>query len=191
MRAVRKSKCGRLPGVRQSVVSRILGSAPDFQAFCNIIRSHQSPWGVPNVVPYVPSWRDYATPLRLRDAGVPGVLQPCYSSALWRSCQGSFDARGKGVVPVCELYPPPPLAQARPRSQKSGQNGGSTPTRRLDKAVHAHDTRDTKACAGLQPYTKHGPDVLRFVQAERAVEVGPVSSSSAAELHRRGPINMT
>ena len=32
---------------------------------------------------------------------------------------------------------PPPLAQARPRSQKSGQNGGSTPTPCLDKAVHA------------------------------------------------------
>ena len=37
---------------------------------------------------------------------------------------------------------PPPLAQARPRSQKSGQNGGSTPTPCLDKAVHAHDTCD-------------------------------------------------
>ena len=39
---------------------------------------------------------------------------------------------------------PPPLAQARPRSQKSSQNGGSTPTPCLDKAVHAHDTRDSK-----------------------------------------------
>ena len=35
-----------------------------------------------------------------------------------------------------------PLGQARPRSQKSGQNGGSTPTLCLDKAVHARDTRD-------------------------------------------------
>ena len=41
-------------------------------------------------------------------------------------------------------YPPPPLAQARPRSQKSGQNGGSTPTPCLDKVVHARDTRDSK-----------------------------------------------
>ena len=41
--------------------------------------------------------------------------------------------------------PPPPLAQARPRSQKSGQNGGSTPTPCLDKAVHARDTCDSHA----------------------------------------------
>ena len=54
------------------------------------------------------------------------------------------------------LPPPPPLAQARPRSKKSGQNGGSTPTLCLDKAVHACDTRDSKARAGLEPYTKHG-----------------------------------
>ena len=40
--------------------------------------------------------------------------------------------------------PPLPLAQARPRSQKSGQNGGSTPTPCLDKAVHARDTRGSK-----------------------------------------------
>ena len=40
--------------------------------------------------------------------------------------------------------PPPPLAQARPRSQKSGQNGGSTPAQCLDKAVHAHDTGDSQ-----------------------------------------------
>ena len=41
-------------------------------------------------------------------------------------------------------YPPPPLAQARPRSQKSGQNGGSTPTPCLDKAVHVRDTCDSQ-----------------------------------------------
>ena len=40
--------------------------------------------------------------------------------------------------------PPLPLTQARPRSQKSGQNGGSTPTPCLDKAVHARDTRGSK-----------------------------------------------
>ena len=40
--------------------------------------------------------------------------------------------------------PPPPLAQARPRSQKSGQNNGSTPTPCLDKAVHARDTCDSQ-----------------------------------------------
>ena len=39
---------------------------------------------------------------------------------------------------------PPPLAQARPRSQKSGQNGGSTPTPCLDKAVHARETCDSQ-----------------------------------------------
>ena len=41
-------------------------------------------------------------------------------------------------------FNPPPLAQARPRSQKSGQNGGSTPTPCLDKAVHARDTCDSQ-----------------------------------------------
>ena len=39
---------------------------------------------------------------------------------------------------------PPPLAQARPRSQQSGQNGSSTPTPCLDKAVHARDTCDSQ-----------------------------------------------
>ena len=39
---------------------------------------------------------------------------------------------------------PPPLAQARLRSQKSGQNGGSTPTPCLDKAVHPRDTCDSQ-----------------------------------------------
>ena len=42
------------------------------------------------------------------------------------------------------LVHPPPLAQAQPRSQKSSQNGGSTPTPCLDKALHARDTRDSK-----------------------------------------------
>ena len=42
------------------------------------------------------------------------------------------------------VHTPPPLAQAWPRSQKSGQNGGSTPTPRLDKAVHARDTCDSQ-----------------------------------------------
>ena len=32
------------------------------------------------------------------------------------------------VVKVKVTRTPPPLAQARPRSHKSGQNGGSTPT---------------------------------------------------------------
>ena len=44
----------------------------------------------------------------------------------------------------CQLHIPPPLAQARPQSQKSGQNGGSTPTPCLDKAVHARDTCDSQ-----------------------------------------------
>ena len=43
-----------------------------------------------------------------------------------------------------KFVPPPPLAQARPRSQKSGQNGGSTPDPCLDKAVHARDTCDSQ-----------------------------------------------
>ena len=52
--------------------------------------------------------------------------------------------RASGKKPLMGLYPPP-LAQARPRSQKSGQNGGSTPTPCLDKAVHARDTCDSHA----------------------------------------------
>jgi hypothetical protein len=43
----------------------------------------------------------------------------------------------------CAAYPPP-LAQARPRSPKSGQNGGSTPNPCLDKAVHARNMHDSK-----------------------------------------------
>ena len=53
---------------------------------------------------------------------------------------------------VCVWGVPPPLAQGRPRSQKSGQNGGSTSTPSLDKAVHARNTRESKARTGL---TKH------------------------------------
>ena len=34
---------------------------------------------------------------------------------------------------------PPPLAQAQPRSQKSRQNNGSTPTPCLDRAMHARN----------------------------------------------------
>ena len=49
---------------------------------------------------------------------------------------------------------PPPPAQARPRSQKSSQNGGSMPILCLDKAVHARDTRESTARTGLEPYTK-------------------------------------
>ena len=45
-------------------------------------------------------------------------------------------------------FTPPPLAQARPQSQKSGQNAGSTPTLCLDKAMHARDTRDSKGVGG-------------------------------------------
>ena len=45
--------------------------------------------------------------------------------------------------PSCD-HTPPPLAQARPRSQKSDQNGGSTPTPCLEKAVHARDTCDSQ-----------------------------------------------
>ena len=48
---------------------------------------------------------------------------------------------------------PPPLAEARPRSEKSRQNNGSTPTPCLDKAMHACDTHNRKARAGLKPYT--------------------------------------
>ena len=58
--------------------------------------------------------------------------------------------RDEGV----QLTPIPP-GQARPRSQKSRQENGSTPTPCLDKAVHARDTHKRKARAGLKPYTKH------------------------------------
>ena len=43
-----------------------------------------------------------------------------------------------------DLPRPPPLAQARPRSQKTRQNSGSTPTPCLNKAVLACGTYDGK-----------------------------------------------
>ena len=51
--------------------------------------------------------------------------------------------------------PPPPCA-SRAAVPKVKSNGGSTPTQCLDKVVHACDTHDSKASAGLEPYTKHG-----------------------------------
>ena len=73
-------------------------------------------------------------------------------------CKDTSEKQKKTMPPwhlnVC-LYPPP-LAQARPRSQKSRQNDGSRPTPCLDKAVHAGDTCASKAHAGLEPYTKRG-----------------------------------
>ena len=60
------------------------------------------------------------------------------------------------VMQKRRMHAPLPLAQPRPQSQKSGQNGGSTPTACLDKAVPAHDTCDSKAHAGHEPYTKRG-----------------------------------
>ena len=54
---------------------------------------------------------------------------------MWVSCQS---------IATPQRMVPPPLAQARPRSQKSGENGGSTPTPCLDKAVHARDTCDSQ-----------------------------------------------
>ena len=40
---------------------------------------------------------------------------------------------------------PPPLAQAQPRSKRSRQNCGSTPTPCFDKPMLARDTHDSKA----------------------------------------------
>ena len=52
---------------------------------------------------------------------------------------------------------PPPLGQARPRSEKSRQNNGSTPTLCLDKAMHARDTttKHTQASNLTQHGTTH------------------------------------
>ena len=59
---------------------------------------------------------------------------------------------------------PPPFAQARPRSQKSRQNSGSTPTPvRLDKPVHARGTHNSKA-----QYLTAGPGMAMFtIQTNR------------------------
>ena len=57
---------------------------------------------------------------------------------------GMGQKRNEGLLGDETWVVPPPLAQARPRSQKSGQNGGSTPTPCLDKAVHARDTCDSQ-----------------------------------------------
>ena len=48
-------------------------------------------------------------------------------------------AHSRGTYPAA-----PPLAQARPRSQKTRQNSGSTPTPCLDKTVPACGTHDGK-----------------------------------------------
>ena len=66
----------------------------------------------------------------------PGMRVPARSQAC---IQASMQL---GMHPCIHL--PPPLAQARPRSQKSGQNGGSTPTPCLDNAVHVRDTCDSQ-----------------------------------------------
>ena len=52
--------------------------------------------------------------------------------------------------------PPPPIAQPRPRFQKSRQNNGSTPTPCFDKPVLVRDTHGIKARVDLKPYKKHG-----------------------------------
>ena len=58
---------------------------------------------------------------------------------------GWTKARGYIQQAVVPHFVALPLAQARPRSQKSGQNGGSTPTPCLDKAVHARDICDSQS----------------------------------------------
>ena len=56
------------------------------------------------------------------------------------------------VMVVRYLSPPPPLAQARPRSQRCRQNRGSTPTLCLDKPVLVRNTQDSKAwCVAAVP----------------------------------------
>ena len=70
-----------------------------------------------------------------------GTTQPLFPTA--SGSQHLRRGRCRTVRARCGPFPvfpgilPPPLAHARPRSQKSGQNGGSTPTPCLDKVVHA------------------------------------------------------
>ena len=80
----------------------------------------------------------------------PHLAPEIFFGTSWEGGGGSISLS----PPVCVLKmhrilwrvqsPPPPLAQARPRSQKAGQNGGSTPTPCLNKAVHARDTCDSQ-----------------------------------------------
>ena len=60
---------------------------------------------------------------------------------------------------------PPPLEQARPRSQKSGQTSGSTPTPCLDKPVLTRDTHDSKA-----RYVTAMPMTAMFAVAENHIQ---------------------
>ena len=70
------------------------------------------------------------------------TISACIARHVYRHLKASHNRFGGGGHN--ERLVPPPLAQARPRSQKSGQNGGSTPTPCLDKAVHARDTCDSQ-----------------------------------------------
>ena len=78
-----------------------------------------------------------------RPCTLPPVRQP--DVRFFRQHWGQQLLGPRGVGGPNPIITPPPLAQARPRSQKSGQNGGSTPTPCLDKAVHARDTCDSHA----------------------------------------------
>ena len=62
----------------------------------------------------------------------------CVSPREWRRILGL-------LLPHSSPSNPPPLAQARPQSQKSRQDSGSTLTPYLDKPVLARDTHDSKA----------------------------------------------
>jgi len=73
-------------------------------------------------------------------------VQPC--PLLWWQQRGRWCGRLR--------VPRPPLAQARPRSQKSRQNSGSTHTLCLDKPVLARDAHNSKAPVYLRPYITHG-----------------------------------
>ena len=65
----------------------------------------------------------------------------CETNAWVAVCK--VDTNQREQNPTGDQYTPPP-SQARQPSQKSGQNGGSTPTLCLDKAAHARDMRDSK-----------------------------------------------
>ena len=89
----------------------------------------------------------------------------------------------------CHTYPPP-LAQARPRSQKSGQNGGSTPTPCLDKAVHARDTCDSKRVGAPSDGDGEGLQMGKSTLSKAALPISHVLEMDAVIPMTRGTKNI-
>ena len=78
-------------------------------------------------------------------------------------CQGARTQLWSGQQDT--NVPRPTLAQARPQSQKSRQNSGSTPTPCLDKPVLARNTHNSKA-----QYVTAMPGVAMLAMAQNHIQ---------------------